>query len=60
MAVWRMYLEWKGERTDYLCEMKFREHVFTIDKKYELELASKIEALRQSKCELPLFRTVCN
>ena len=26
-----------------------REHVFTIDKKYELELASKIDAFRQSK-----------
>lgn len=44
-----LVLEWKGERTDYLCEMKFSEHVFTIDKKYELELASKIEAFRQSK-----------
>lgn len=46
--LWR-YGEWKGERTDYLCEMKFSEHVFTIDKKYELKLASKIEAFRQSK-----------
>jgi len=44
-----LVLEWKGERTDYLCEMKFSEHVFTIDKKYELELATKIEAFRQSK-----------
>lgn len=44
-----LVLEWKGERTDYLCEMKFSEHVFTIDKKYELELASKIEAFRHSK-----------
>ena len=44
-----LILEWKGERTDYLCEMKFSEHVFTIDRKYESELASKIEAFRQSK-----------
>jgi hypothetical protein len=44
-----LVLEWKGERTDYLCEMKFSEHVFAIDRKYELELASKIEAFRQSK-----------
>ena len=44
-----LVLEWKGERTDYLCEMKFSEHVFTIDKKYEQELACKIEAFRLSK-----------
>jgi len=44
-----LVLEWKGERTDYLCEMKFNEHTFTIDKKYEQELASKIEAFRMSK-----------
>ena len=37
------------ERTDYLCEMKFSEHMFTIDKKYELELEGKIDAFRQSK-----------
>ena len=44
-----LVLVWKGERTDYLCEMKFSEHVFTIDKKYETELSSKIEAFRLSK-----------
>ena len=44
-----LVLEWKGERTDYLCEMKFSEHEFTIDKSYELELANKIDAFLNSK-----------
>lgn len=44
-----LVLEWKGERTDYICEMKFSEHEFTIDKQYEKELGNKIEAFRNSK-----------
>ncbi|MBQ6083852.1 MAG: hypothetical protein IJK92_05820 [Bacteroidales bacterium] len=44
-----LVLEWKGERTDYLCEMKFSEHEFVIDKKYEGELADKIDAFIASK-----------
>ena len=44
-----LVLEWKGERTDYLCEMKFSEHEFVIDKKYERELANKIDAFLASK-----------
>lgn len=44
-----LVLEWKGERTDYLCEMKFSEHEFTIDKRYEGELANKIEAFLASR-----------
>ena len=32
-----------------LCEMKFSEHEFTIDKSYELELANKIDAFLNSK-----------
>lgn len=44
-----LVLEWKGERTDYLCEMKFSEHEFVIDKKYEGELADKIDAFMSSK-----------
>jgi len=44
-----LVLEWKGERTDYLCEMKFSEHEYTIDKSYELELANKIDAFLHSK-----------
>lgn len=44
-----LILEWNGERTDYLCEMKFSEHEFTIDKQYEKELGNKIEAFLNSK-----------
>ncbi|MBQ9218399.1 MAG: AAA family ATPase [Muribaculaceae bacterium] len=44
-----LVLEWKGERTDYLCEMKFSEHEFTIDKAYEMELANKIDAFLHCK-----------
>ena len=44
-----LVLEWKGERTDYICEIKFSEHEFTIDKQYEKELGNKIEAFLHSK-----------
>lgn len=44
-----LVLEWKGERTDYLCEMKFSEHEFTINRQYEKELENKIEAFLHSK-----------
>ncbi len=44
-----LVLEWKGERTDYLCEMKFSEHEFTISKQYEGELEKKIDAFLHSK-----------
>ena len=44
-----LVLEWKGERTDYICEMKFCEHEFTIDRYYEKELENKIVAFLNSK-----------
>ena len=44
-----LVLEWKGERTDYICEMKFSEHNFAIDKSYETELANKIDAFLNCK-----------
>ena len=44
-----LVLEWKGERTDYLCEMKFSEHEYTIDRQYEKELGAKIYAFLNSK-----------
>lgn len=44
-----LVLEWNGERTDYLCEMKFSEHQYTIDKHYETELGGKIYAFQNSK-----------
>lgn len=44
-----LVLEWKGERTDYLCEMKFSEHEFTITKDYSRELENKIAAFLSSK-----------
>ena len=39
-----LVLEWSGERTDYLCEMKFSEHEFVIEKGYEQNLSAKIDA----------------
>lgn len=44
-----LVLEWNGERTDYICEMKFSEHKFVINKQYENELGNKIEAFLASK-----------
>ncbi|MBO4740351.1 MAG: hypothetical protein J5605_01765 [Bacteroidales bacterium] len=44
-----LVLEWKGERTDYLCEMKFSEHEFVMDKKYGTELADKLNAFIAGK-----------
>ena len=44
-----LVLEWNGERTDYLCEMKFSEHKFTIDKQYENVLSRKIDSFLASK-----------
>lgn len=44
-----LVLEWKGERTDYICEMKFSENVFAIDRNYEGELANKIDAFLNSR-----------
>ena len=44
-----LIMEWKGERTDYLCEMKFSEHEYVIDRSYEDDLANKIDAFMASK-----------
>lgn len=44
-----LVLEWKGERSDYICEIKFSEHEFTIDKAYEKELGKKIDTFLHSK-----------
>ena len=44
-----LVMEWTGERTDHLCEMKFSEHAFTIDKQYEKNLACKIDAFINSR-----------
>jgi len=44
-----LVLEWKGERTDYLVEIKFSESVFTIDAEYEGKLLNKIDAYLYSK-----------
>lgn len=44
-----LILEWNGERTDYLCEMKFSENVFTIDSQYEKDLLDKLDAYMNSK-----------
>lgn len=44
-----LVLEWKGERTDYLVEIKFSESVYTITAEYESALRNKIDAFLHSK-----------
>lgn len=44
-----LVLEWKGERTDYLFEIKFSESLFAIDGDYEAKLRNKLDAFRFSK-----------
>jgi len=44
-----LVLEWKGERTDYLIEMKYSESIFAIDADYEGRLRNKINAFVHSK-----------
>ena len=48
-----LVLEWKGERTDYVCEIKFSENIFCIDSKYERELLNKIDAFVHSRQHHP-------
>ena len=48
-----LVLEWKGERTDYVCEIKFSENIFCIDSKYECELLNKIDAFVHSRQHHP-------
>lgn len=44
-----LVLEWKGERTDYVVEIKFSESVFSIDAAYEMNLRGKLDAFVHSK-----------
>ncbi len=44
-----LILEWDGERTDYLCEIKFSENVYAIDSAYEGVLLNKLDAFMRSK-----------
>lgn len=44
-----LVLEWDGERTDYLCEIKFSENRFVVDKEYEHRLLNKIDAFLASR-----------
>lgn len=48
-----LLLEWDGERTDYLCEMKFSESKYVITKETEENLHNKIEAFLASKQHKP-------
>lgn len=48
-----LLLEWNGERTDYLCEMKFSETKYTITKEVEENIQNKIEAFLNSKQHKP-------
>lgn len=43
-----LVIEWHGERTDYLCEIKFSENVFAINADYKQSLLDKISAFRES------------
>lgn len=49
-----MVLEWKGERTDYLFEIKFSESTYAIDADYEQNLRNKIDAFLHSKKHNPV------
>ena len=44
-----LLLEWDGERTDYLCEMKFSESKYVVSKEMEENLQNKIDAFLASK-----------
>lgn len=44
-----LVLEWDGERTDYLCEIKFTENRFVVDKGYKMDLLNKIDAFMSSR-----------
>ena len=44
-----LVMEWKGERTDYLVEIKFSENIYAIDAEYEQKLRNKVDAYIHSK-----------
>lgn len=44
-----LVLEWRGERTDYIMEIKYSENVYSIDAEYEMKLRNKIDAFVHSK-----------
>lgn len=48
-----LLLEWDGERTDYLCEMKFSETKYTVSRETEDNIQNKIEAFLASKQHKP-------
>lgn len=43
-----LVIEWHGERTDYLCEIKFSENIFTINADYKQTLLNKLSAFMES------------
>ena len=43
-----LVVEWHGERTDYLCEVKFSENMFSISADYKQKLLDKISAFNDS------------
>ena len=43
-----LVIEWHGERTDYLCEIKFSENAYSISADYKQSLLDKISAFRDS------------
>ena len=43
-----LVIEWHGERTDYLCEIKFSENIFSINADYRQNLLNKISAFIDS------------
>ena len=49
-----MVIEWKGERTDYLFEIKFSESTYAIDADNEQNLRNKIDAFLHSKKHNPI------
>lgn len=44
-----LVLQWAGERTDYLCEIKFCENNFTFNADYQRNILNKLDAFMNSK-----------
>ena len=43
-----LVLQWDGERTDYLCEIKFSENLFTFTSDYQRNILNKLDAFLNS------------
>ena len=44
-----LVIQWEGERTDYLCEMKFSENEYVFNADYQCNMLNKLDAFVNSK-----------